>query len=114
MYIVLYFLFIVEGEEKQLTLNLNVVISDIIPNILYGYNCSNLLGRLPMLTDFGFPTKYGFGFEYKNQTQWVYMDLMALHGPISNGSTWTQTWWVLRASNKNWIIGAKVLGLNSV
>jgi hypothetical protein len=28
-----------------------------------------------MLTDFEFPTKYGFGFEYKNQTQWVYMDL---------------------------------------
>jgi hypothetical protein len=33
------------------------------------------------------------------------LDLMALHGPGSNGSTWTQTWWVLRASNKDWIIG---------
>lgn len=33
------------------------------------------------------------------------LDLTALHGPGSNGSTWTQTWWILRASNKDWIIG---------
>lgn len=50
--IVLYLLFIVKGEEKQLTLNLNVVISDVISNILYRYSGSNLVDRLPLFNWF--------------------------------------------------------------